>query len=176
MAKTSTAQKPADDAQAPATTEVLAPEAESEVVKLEKATSLSINRFGLQVEHNNCWRANVPHKVTPEQTLDEGFWEHISMHLKPGDEIHVYPDNMAWEQVLHVIGAGNQYAHVAQKVLYTFDEREDALKVPSKYVVDFMGTTHKWRVVREGRMLKDGFETEGLARRYAANHESAVNR
>ena len=147
-----------------------------EVVEVEKATPVPVSRFGLQVEHNHVWRVNVPHTTTPEQVMDEGFWCHVSMHLSPGDEIHVFPDNMKWELVLHCIGAGNQYAHVMKKELYEYQPREDAIKIPSKYTVDFQGTTHKWRAIGEGKVLKSGFATEGLARRYVQNHEAAVNR
>jgi len=141
-----------------------------------KAVAPGINRFGLQAEHNQLWRLNVPIEVTPEQCMDEGFWAHIAAHLRPGDEIRVFPDSMVWELVLHVIGAGKAYAHVAQKAFYNLSPREDQVALPSIYTVDFAGTTHKWRVIREGKVLKDGIQTEGLARRAAAQHEAAVNR
>lgn len=173
MAKSATAKKADKPAKAP---ETAADPVALEVVEPEKATPVSVARFGLQVEHNHVWRVNVPYTVTPEQVMDEGFWCHVSMHLNPGDEIHVFPDNMKWELVLHVVGSGNQYAHVMKKELYEYAPREDALKIPSKYTVDFQGTTHKWRAIREGKVLKSGFETEGLARRYVQNHEAAVNR
>lgn len=158
MAKDSTAQK------------IEEPEIE------HKVSGITVARFGLQEEHNRIWRVNTPMGVTPKDTLNEHFWEHVSMHLRPGDEIRVMPDNMAWEQVLHVVNAGKLYAHVIQKELYELKPTDEALHLPSVYKVEFAGTTHKWRVIRSGRPLKDGFETEALARRYAANHEAAVQR
>ncbi len=142
----------------------------------EKATPPGVNRFGLQAEHNQKWRLNVAIGVTPEQCMEEGFWAHIATHLRPGDEIRVFTDSMSWELVLHVIGAGRAYAHVAKKALYEYATREDQVTLPSIYKIDFAGTTHKWRVIRNDKLLKDGFQTEALARRAAAQHEAAVDR
>lgn len=140
------------------------------------AQGITVARFGLLEHHNSIWRVNAPMGVTPKQTLNEQYWEHVSMHLRPGDEIRVMPDNMAWEQVLHVVNAGKLYAHVIEKELYLLTPSTEGIKLPSVYKVEFTGSHHKWRVIREGRMLKDGFASEALATRYAANHEAAVNR
>ena len=166
MSEPATAEKIEDTADAP----------EAKIPEPIKATPPGIGRFGLQVEHNQKWRLNVPMEVTPKQCMDEGFWTHLAAQLRPGDEIRVFPDNMAWELVLHVINAGKAYAHVAKKALYELAPYAEHIKVPSIYKVDFAGTTHRWRVLREGKMLKDNFATEALARRWAANHEAAVNR
>ncbi len=143
---------------------------------LEKATPPSVGRFGLQEEHNQQWRLNVPIKVKPAQCLDEGFWAHIAAHLRAGDEIRVFPDDMTWELVLHVVDAGKAFAQVVQKAFYELAPREPRIAVPSMYRFDFAGTTHKHRVIRDGKVLRDGFATEALARKWAANHEAAVER
>jgi hypothetical protein len=108
--------------------------------------------------------------------MEEGFWAHIAAHLRPGDEIRVFTDSMSWELVLHVIGSGKAFAHVAKKALYNYATREDQVVLPSIYKVDFAGTTHMWRVIRDGKVLKQGIQTEALARRAAAQHEAAVDR
>lgn len=155
--------------------EIKAPEVEKEA-ETTRPPGIAQNRFGPIGEFANVWRVNAPMNVKPEDTLNEQFWEHISMLLKPGDEIHVMPDNMAWEQVLHVVNAGKLYAHVIQKELYHLKPTTEGQHLPSIYKVEFVGSHHKWRVVRAGSPLKDGFESESLARRYAANHEAAVTR
>lgn len=132
--------------------------------------------MGLEVEKSNRWRVDAPMGTTPEDCMDESFWQHVAMKLRVGDEIVVMPDNMAWKLILHVVGAGRLYAHVAKQELYELAPLEQAIKLPSIYEVKFQGTHHKWAVIRSGEPLKDGFETEGLARRYAQNHEAAVQR
>lgn len=152
---------------------------ETQEVAEERASAAPItaSRFGLEPEYNTIWRINVPMEVTPEQTLEQGFWCHIAMHIRPGDTIRVLPDNMQWEQVLHVAAKGNQWAHVVQKELYDLRVgKMDRTVVPSRYKIEFAGSHHKWRVLRDGKMLKDGFETDSLANRWAANHEQASHR
>jgi hypothetical protein len=144
----------------------------------EGSTAKPINegRIGLEVEKSNRWRADVPMGVTPEDCLDESFWRHVAIRFRPGDEIVCMPDNMAWKLVLHVVGAGRLYAHVVKESLFEMAPLEQAIVLPSIYEIKFLGSHHKWGVIRESKPLKDGFETEALARRYAQNHEAAVLR
>lgn len=151
-------------------------EGKDAVSETPKATPITVGRMGLAVEERTQWLFTVPQKVTPEQCMDEGYWQHVSMRFRAGDELIVTPDDMSWELVLAVIGCGNLYAHVIKKVLYDLKPLVATIKLPPIYKVDYHGRHHKWRVLREGKMLRDGFETEALARRYAANHEAAVRR
>ena len=141
-----------------------------------KMLPIPVSRFGLQVEHNNDHRVNVPQGTLPEQLFKEDVWAHIAIRLKPGDQIHVMPDDMAWELLLHVQGVGKTYAHVIQKAFYKLAATERGQNLPSIYKIEFAGTTYKWRVIRGDKLIRDGFESEALARRYAANHEAAVDR
>lgn len=159
----------------PATAEKL-PEQDAEAPEAVTAKPITEGRIGLEVEKSNRWRVDVPMGVTPEDCMKETFWQHVAIRLRPGDEIVCLPDNMAWKLVLHVVGAGRLYAHVVQEELYELAPLEAAIKLPSIYEVKFTGTHHKWAVIRESKPLKDGFDTEGLARRYAQNHEAAVQR
>jgi hypothetical protein len=159
--------------------EKIEPEADAEVeaAPIEKATPITQARFGLQVEASNRWRVDVPMGVTPEQILkDESYWQHIATFLKPGDEIVCMPDNMAWKMELHVAGSGRLFAHVSMTSFVELVQASQMVSLPSIYKVEFQGTHHKWAVIRENKPLKDGFETEALARRYAQNHEAAVQR
>lgn len=159
-----------EDATAPA----VAPEALKE--STVDVPAVPHARFGLEAEFNTVWRVTVEMGVTPKDTLKEEFWRHVARYLRPGDTLRVIPDNMAWEQILHVAGQDKVWAHVVQKELYDLRTKGHGLKIPNIYSVEFAGAHHKWRVMRGGQMLKDFFETEALARRYAANHESAVDR
>jgi len=135
-----------------------------------------MSRFHLSADKLNHWYVEAEMGVTVEQILDEAFWAHISMHLRAGDRITVMPDNMAWRLELHVAGAGSQYAHVVKMEMYDLTPAHPPIKLPSIYKVEYVGSHHKWRFLRDGVMLKDGFETESLAKRAAKNHEMAVNR
>lgn len=148
-----------------------------EATPIEKAPPITEARFGLAVEKGNRWRIEVPMGITPEQILkDESYWQHIATHLRPGDEIVCMPDNLAWKMVLHVAGSGRLFAHVSMESFVELTPATAMVQLPSIYKVEFQGTHHKWAVIRENKPLKDGFETEALARRYAQNHEAAVQR
>lgn len=112
MAKTATAEKPDEKVD------------KAEKVEEIRPHGITAARFGPAAEYNNVWRANVPTSVKPADTLDEQYWEHISMHLRAGDEIHVYPDNMEWQQILHVANCGRLFAQVVQKELYDLRSKQ----------------------------------------------------
>ena len=152
------------------------PEQEAEQPAAVTAKPINEGRIGLEVEKSNRWRVDVPAGTTPEDCMVESYWQHVAIRLRPGDEIVCLPDNMAWKLVLHVVGAGRLYAHVVQEELYELAPLEATIKLPSIYEVKYTGTHHKWAVIRESKPLKDGFDTEDLARRYAQNHEAAVQR
>ncbi len=152
------------------------PEQDAEQPEAVTAKPITEGRMGLEVEKSNRWRVDVPMGTTPMDCMKESYWQHVAVKFRPGDEIVCMPDNMAWKLVLHVVGAGRLYAHVVQEELYELAPLEQAVILPSIYEVKYTGTHHKWAVIRESKPLKDGFETEGLARRYAQNHESAVQR
>ncbi len=143
---------------------------------LENLQPIPVGRMQLQVEANNTFRVNVPEGTDPEQCKDESVWAHLAIMLKPGDEIIVMPDDMSWKLLLHVQGAGRNYVHVIEEVLYQLAPTVIGKKLPSIYKIEFKGTTIQWRVLRENRVLREGFASEGLAKRYAQNHEAAVTR
>jgi len=155
----------------------LTPEAEhltqQEIIPIQP---IPVGRLQLQVEASNTYRINVPQGTEPEQVMDESVWCHIAVRLRPCDEIIVMPEDGAWKLLLHVQSCGRNYAHVIKQVLYDLAPTEQPVHLPSLYKVDWAGTTDQWRVTRDGRELRCGFASEGVARRYAANHEAAVDR
>jgi hypothetical protein len=140
------------------------------------AKPVTVSRWGLLAEHANCFRVNCKVETTAEQCIDPSYWEHIAQYLDRGDEIHVMPDDLSWELVLHVQDTGHNWAHVIKKVLYELAPSVGLDQLKGIYKIDWAGSTKKFRVQREGKELKCGFATEALARRYAANHEGAVRR
>lgn len=141
-----------------------------------KAKAVNLSRFQLAESARQTWYVNVDMETTPEHCLDGSFWEHVAKMLQPGDNIHVLPDDMSWELVLHVAGQEPLFAHVVEKARYDLTPATAPTIVPSRYKVQFAGAHHKWRVLRDDKPLKDGFATADLARRYAANHQAAVAR
>jgi hypothetical protein len=141
-----------------------------------KAPPIPLARFGLEAEYNQRWRATTPQGVSPEQVCDQAYWANVCAHFNPGDEITVMPDDMAWKMVLQVLGCGKLYAHVAVLHFYDFMKISPHEDLPSVYRVEFAGSHVKWRVLREGKPMRDGFRSRTEAARWAANHEAALNR
>lgn len=158
----------------PATAEVLEDEVVPETP--DSAKPIGVGRFGLLVEHANTFRVNCKIETKPQECLDPSYWEHIAQYLNMGDEVHVMPDDMSWELVLHVQDKGPNWASVIKKAFYELAPSTGDEAIPSVYSIEWAGTTKKFRVLREGKELKSGFATKALAGRFAANHEAAVRR
>jgi hypothetical protein len=141
-----------------------------------KAEPVNLSRWGLADEKNTRHRVDVKPDVTPDQCMESGFWTHISMHFMPGDTITVRPENNEWELVLHVVDCGPQFANVVKKHFYELVPTTNMAPVRTDYKVEWAGNVHKWRFLRLGKMMKDGFATKELAARAAQNHQMAVDR
>jgi len=139
---------------------------------------VSINRFGLAGEHRNEWRCNAKIGTSPDQVLDASFFEHIARHLNRGDIVEIMPDDMAWEINVRVIDHGHNWAIVRERfrVDYGIESVETPEKLASAYDIKWGGSTDKFVCKYKGEVLKKGFATEDLARRFASNHASALTR
>lgn len=171
------------NAKAKETPETEAPETEvqpeveaPELTVVEKAEPVTMHRMALDAEINTHFRITVKQGITPEQCMDEGFWAHLTTRLIPGDTLVVRPDDSAWELVLNVVNVGPNFAHVHKKAYYDLVPAVAREVLPSIYKVEYAGPVHKYRFLREGKMMRDGFATEALAQRAAQQHEMAVNR
>lgn len=180
MAKTNTAEKePEDQPKDVVTGETVTLPEETAVEaspEPERAEPVTLSRWGLADEKNTRHRVDVKPNVTPDQCLEEGFWTHISMHFMPGDTVIVRPENNEWELELHVVNCGPQFAHVVVKHYYDLVPTTQMAPIKSDYKVEWGGNVHKWRFLRLGRMMRDGFATRDLAARAAQNHQMAVDR
>ena len=149
---------------------------EEPVLELVKATPVIMARMGLEVEPNTTHRINVPQGVTPAQCMDETFYAHVSGRMAIGDTLVVRPDTMEWELILHVADCGREFAHVIKKSFHDLSADRVAHASPSRYSVDFAGSTYKHRALLDGKVLKDGFATKALAIKACENHQMAVDR
>ena len=91
--------------------------------EVRKVEPVTVSRMALEVEVNTVHRFNVKPGITPQDTLEQDFWCHVSMHLIPGDTLVVVPDDGRWKQILHVINCGPQFAHVQELHLYELAKR-----------------------------------------------------
>ena len=139
---------------------------------------VSVNRFGLAAEHRNVWRCNAKIGTTPDQVLDASFYEHIARHLTRGDIIEIMPDDLSWEVNVRVMDHGHNWAIVRERFRVENDMGTDEVpeKLQSAYDIKWGGSTDKFVCKYKGEVLKKGFATEDLARRFAANHASALQR
>lgn len=163
--------------------EVPAPEPEVEVEPeapvleiVEKAEPITMHRMQAEVEVNTPWRMTVKQGITPEQCMDEAFWCHVTGRLIPNDTLIVQPDDSSWRLVLNVVNCGPNFAQVEKLEFYDLVPSEPRKATASIYKVEFAGPIHKWRFLREGKLMRDGFATEALAQRAASQHQMAVNR
>ena len=145
-----------------------------EVVK--KVTPVTAGRMSLEVEANTTYRVNVTHETTPEDCMDEAFWAHVSMQFIIGDTIIVVPDSMEWKLILHVANCGREFAHMVKLEIYDLRVDPSLRAATSRYSTDYAGTTSKWRFKLDGRVLRDGYATESLAKGAASQHQMAVDR
>jgi hypothetical protein len=155
------------------------PEAEKEAPELEvvrKVEPVTLNRLALEDEVNTRYRITVKHGTTPDDCLDEAYWCHLTHRLIPGDTLICRPDDGSWQLVLNVVTCGHNYAHVHEISRHDLVPSEPRKALPSLYKVEYAGPIHKWRFLRDGKMMRDGYASEALARRAAQQHEMAVNR
>jgi hypothetical protein len=147
-----------------------------ELTVVEKAEPVTMNRLQVEAEVNTRFRVTVKENVTPDQCLDEAFWAHLTTRLIPGDTLVVRPDSGSWQLELNVVTAGHNFVHVHEVSRCDLVPAKMPAKLPSLYKVEFAGPIHKWRFLRDGKMMRDGYATEALAQRAAHQHEMAVNR
>lgn len=116
------------------------------------------------------WVVRLPHGTKFEDALDENFYAHVAMTLKPWDEIVVRPEDMSYKAVLVVISAGNLWAKVAI-------ERFVELKVgavKTDLTVQWSGPHTRFRVMSGTDVLKDGFVSKDEAIAWKDDHAKAA--
>ena len=157
--------------------EVEAPAQDTEPTEVpESVKPVGLNRFGLAAEKRNQFLVNVPHGTNPDLALEPDFWTHVSRHLGRGDVVTIEPDDLAWEMSVKVLDRGINWANVRKREFFEYGSFEVMPETPTKYKVEWAGQTDMFRVCYEGEVIKSGFATEELARRFAANHAQALKR
>lgn len=118
--------------------------------------------------------ATPEHGVTVEDLEKPEFWAHVAEQFKPGDLIHVYPeDGTFWAELL-VQTTSRAAAQV--RVLRNYElAKVEALEDESEYEVKWAGPTAKFRVIRksDGEVMKGGMEKDE-AQTYLRSHVKAM--
>ena len=143
----------------------------------EKVKPVGLSRFGLAAEKRNHYLVNVPHGTDREVCFQPDFWSHVARHLGRGDVVTIEPDDLAWEMSVKIVDRGHNWANAKPRTFYDYGGAVEILpETPTEYKVDWGGQTDMFRVVFKGEVLKKGFATEDLARRFASNHAQALKR
>ena len=153
-----------------------APEATAEEAR--KTPPLAPARFRQAEYARNVFEVNCPSGTTLEDLIEQNYWQHVAHMLKQKDRIEVTDDTLTFYIELMVLAADRLWAHVA--VVHEVDllpfHGQDIPIDERHYKVEFAGAHHKYRVLYKGEMIKEGFATEALARRWASNHATALKR
>lgn len=144
----------------------------------KRRPAITAARFKEAGYHRNIFCVTVEPGTTIEDITGLKFWEHVAHMLKAGDRIEVMDDSMSFYLELVVIGAERLWAQVYPLRFTDLTKAHEFIRPQSMdlYKVEHAGSHHKWRVMYDGEEMKDGFETEGLARRWASNHSAAQQR
>lgn len=115
------------------------------------------------------WVIRLPHSVKFEESLDENFYAHVAMSLKPWDEIVIRPDDMSYKAVLIVVATGRLWAKVAIE-RYT-ELKVGALPKGEEISIEWGGGNGpKYQVMRGSIVLQEGFATRPEAEKWKAEH------
>ncbi len=143
--------------------------------------SLHASRFGLAEQKFNRWDAIQPAGEDFSACLNPGYWAHIAVKLRIGDEIRVTNDEGNLYAMLYVVNRDRTWAQVA--VIHKQDL--SAAEIPQaeagsdyRVEVEFAGRYDKHRVVRvrsgQKETLSKGHETKESAMAWAADHMRTV--
>lgn len=143
-----------------------------------RAPAINMARFAEAGYARNVFVVTAVEGTTIEQICDQAYWQHVAHMLKPADRIEVLDETMSYFIELIVLAQDRLWAHVG--ILQHIDLRpfhgQDIPIAEVDYEVKYAGTHVKWRVLYKGDKLKDGFATEGLARRWVSNHIASRSR
>lgn len=122
------------------------------------------SRFHL-AEHRFAQHCIHPaHGTRYEQLFEPAYWAHVAKYLKPGDLVHVRPQDFSYAAVLMVRAAGPQAARVAEFVKKVDFDPVDTLAAVDGFEIQFADGVG-WRIVRmkDKRIMRDTIETKEQA-------------
>ncbi|ARM83991.1 hypothetical protein [Marinobacter salarius] len=142
----------------------------------DKATARKLSGTRMKEESfmRTIYVATPEHGVTVDDLKHPEFWAHVAPQFKPGDLVHVYPeDGSFWAELLvQSTSRAAAKVHVLREyALAKVDEPED----DAEFKLKFAGPHAKWRVERvsDGEVIKDGMTKDG-AQAYLQSHIKAM--
>lgn len=119
--------------------------------------------------------ATPEHGVSVDDLQCPEYWAHVAPQLKPGDLVHVFPeDGTFWAEVL-VLAVSRAAAKVKLLREYKLTSNAQAPEEDAEYRLKFAGPHAKWRVERvsDSEVMKDGM-TKDEAQKYLDSHVKAM--
>lgn len=120
------------------------------------------------------WHAVVPASTTVEDLCTPAYWSHVAGQLRTGDEITVVSEDNSFYVKLFVRFAKRLEASVSLLQKVDLEPAVLTEDIIGEYEVKFRGQRSKWTIMRGKDVLRDGFESEGQARAYLADHLKAM--
>lgn len=117
--------------------------------------------------------ATVPPGTALEDVTNPGFWANHAYRLKPGAIIEVLAEDNSLDCELRVLETGPTFATV--RVLRNYTEKASkpvARDLPDDVTISYGSKADKWRVVHQGKVVKDGIATEEAAQKAAEEYRS----
>ena len=119
--------------------------------------------------------ATPEHGTSVDDLKCSEYWAHVAPQLKPGDLVHVFPeDGTFWAEIL-VLAVSRAAAQVKVLRDYTLTSKAEAPEENAEFELKFAGPVAKWRVIRlsDGEVMKDGM-TKEEGQKYLDAHIKAM--
>ena len=136
---------------------------------------LHSSRCALGEERRNIWYITPDGDTSYQDLFNPEYWGFVSAKFRTYDRIEVIPDDDSYFAELIVLSAGRSLVEVAELRKVALPERGVA-RVNMEYDAKWSGPHSKWRIFRksDGAVIKDGFETQEMARTEIALNYSRV--
>ena len=120
------------------------------------------------------WRVSVPYDTTVEEMLTPEYWGHVSTRMQSGDTIEAIAEDNSFYAKFLVRGARKLEASVSLIHFVTLEAPVVDQAFIDGYEVKFRGTRSKWSILRGKDVIKDGFDTENVAKAYLQDYVKQI--
>lgn len=146
---------------------------------LKEAPARNVQRptqLNLETHYTQRYAIFVPSHVTIDDVLAPGWWAHVAMKLRPGDEVKVIPEDMSWRAVVFVRAVSRVEA-IVQTIEFTeLGTAVSTVAPDAPYYVKYGSPSVMFRVHRRdnNEVVKDHFQTKEQAEQWIKNHMRAA--
>lgn len=118
----------------------------------------------------NRWRITITNDTSSEDVVKPVFWGHIAKMLRSGDIVEVVSEDQTRFMELMVLWSRRTEACVAVLRDQVLKRAAKVEEIVGDYQIVFRGQRAKYGVMRGKDVVKDGFETEDLAKEFLSVH------